>query len=138
MADGARCDRFRARSDRRSEQSSRRRRPTLATVVTLAAVATIGASLAIFASDSGSRVAQFRVLAPRYLEASPVRQPVSVTPDGVWVGVTPDEVTIRVPDSGFDIRPAGWALLIVGLVGIIPALVLWASWARARRPAAAA
>jgi hypothetical protein len=116
---------------RRTRRGTHERTFALATVVTLAAVATIVASVAILASDSGSRLAQVGVLAPPPFQEG--------SPDGrvLRVSVTPPDLLIwATPEPGFDSDPIGWTLLVVGLVGTILPLLLWWSWAGARPPAA--
>ena len=119
-----------------NRRRSRSASVALAAFLTLAVLVMIGASVAILTADSDSRLAvpdgePFRIVAPPPpANISPVTFPVPprlvVTPDGLWmtVGEAAEE----------SIDPVGWALLIVGLIGIVPASLLWASWARPRPP----
>jgi hypothetical protein len=92
----------------------RRRRLALAAFATVATVVMIGASLAILAWDPGVP-AQLGLPEPRPEARTHVTVPASV-----FVGA---------PDAGTDeLDPVGWLLLGVGLVGLVPAFLLW--WPR--------
>jgi hypothetical protein len=120
---------------RRFTNGGRRRRLVLAAFVTVATLVMIGASVAILAwespvAESGlvtsldGQVVQVDPLpAPVRFDApgAPVEQEAQT--HGIWVmhGVTPPAR----PDD--DLDPVGWLLLAVGLVGLVPAGLLWFS-----------
>jgi len=89
-----------------------RRPPVVAAIATIVVVALIAAALAILVSAGPSHAVAVATPAPGTLPAKP---PV-----------------VMHAVSGLEARPIGWILLLLGGIGIIPALLLWSSWARTR------
>ena len=124
---------------RPSEGRSRRRASVaLAAFVTLAVIAMIGASIAILTTNSDARLAgpdgtPIRIVAP----PPPANVSRSTFPVPTRLVIAPDQIRIMGQDASESIDPVGWALLVVGLIGIVPASLLWASWARPRPPTTA-
>jgi hypothetical protein len=91
----------------------------VAAIATIFVVALIAAALAILGSTAG--------LSHAVAVATPAPGTLPAKPPVVMHAV-----------SGLEARPIGWILLLLGGIGIIPALLLWSSWARTRPPVAPA
>jgi hypothetical protein len=130
----------------RSTARLSRRALMLAAVVALTAVTAIGAALVIFASpDASASETAIRVPAELRGPRAPAGWPVSReapspaytaarTPVGVWVQHDGRGVLLAQTDrSGVEINKVGSILLIVGIVGIIPAM-LFLFWMSRTRP----
>jgi hypothetical protein len=124
----------------------RRSAPVVAAVAALTTVAAVGAALVLFASPDASpsetaiRVpAEFR--GPRAPAGWPkLRIPPSPsytavrTPAGVWTQFDGRGVLLAQTDgSGVEINKVGSVLLVVGLVGVVPAMLFLLLSARPRR-----
>jgi hypothetical protein len=119
-----------------------RRALTLAAIAALTGIAAIGAALVIFASPSapGTAIrvpAEFRGLpAPAAVRVVRVAPPPAFVrprvPGGVWIQRDGHVLLAEPSGSGVEINKVGSVLLIVGLAGIVPSLLilLWSSRAR--------
>jgi hypothetical protein len=125
---------------RATRRAFRSRQLALAVLVTVGFLVVISGAAAILASETGQRgAAPFTISRTHggdiWVVDAASQQQITVTPK--LTRFTPISVGPPPTQPGDDIDPIAWALLAVGVIGIISASLLWTASRRNRPPAPA-